>query len=122
MSIKHTEEIESQTLDTGEGVSRQILISPDEGPNFAMRKFRIAPGGYMPEHTNKVEHEQYVLNGRATINLGGRTFDVQAGDIVFIPAGVPHWYRTEGDEPFEFLCMVPNQADETTIIRDCRPA
>ena len=36
--------------------------------------------------------------------------------IVYIPAGVPHWYETIGDEPFEFLCMVPNKPDKITVI------
>ena len=36
--------------------------------------------------------------------------------IVFIPEGVPHWYRNEGREPFEFLCLVPNKPDEISLV------
>jgi quercetin dioxygenase-like cupin family protein len=42
---------------------------------------------------------------------------VRAGTVVFIPAGTPHWYQAEGDEPFEFLCVVPNLPDKTEILR-----
>jgi len=41
---------------------------------------------------------------------------VQAGDVVFIPEGVPHWYQNVGKEDFEFLCMIPNKADEIKIV------
>jgi len=63
-----------------------------------------------------VEHEQYVLNGRAKIGIGDQVFEVQKNDIVFIPADVPHWYATIGNESFEFLCVVPNKPDIVKII------
>ncbi len=116
MSVKHAADLAAEKVAAGKGTSRQVLISADEGPNFAMRRFRMEPGGGMPNHTNTVEHEQYVLAGRAKIGLGDRVLEVQKDDVVFIPAGVPHWYRAEGDEAFEFLCIVPNLPDETTII------
>jgi quercetin dioxygenase-like cupin family protein len=43
---------------------------------------------------------------------------VSAGDVVFIPEGVPHWYQNIGQENFEFLCMVPNKTDVVKIIED----
>jgi quercetin dioxygenase-like cupin family protein len=36
---------------------------------------------------------------------------------VFIPAGTPHWYRAHGTEPFEFLCVVPNQTDTVEVLK-----
>ena len=70
----------------------------------------------MPAHTNEVEHEQYVLRGRAKIGIGDEVFDVRVGNLVFIPAGTPHWYQTEGDEPFEFICIVPNKPDKIELL------
>jgi quercetin dioxygenase-like cupin family protein len=87
-----------------------------EGPNFALRRFIMEPGGGMPAHTNTVEHEQYVLRGRATIGIGDETTEVRQGHVVFIPAGTPHWYKAHGDEPFEFLCVVPNKEDKIEIV------
>lgn len=118
MSVKHHHKIDETIVPHGTKVTKQVLISADEGPNFAMRCFTIQPGGGMPNHINLVEHEQYVLSGKATINIGGETFQVTAGDVVFIPANVPHWYSANGDEPFSFLCLVPNLPDETILIED----
>ena len=116
MSVKHVSSIEPSEVKDGTGVSKKILVSPDEAPNFAMRLFTIQPGGKMPKHTNLVEHEQYVLNGSAKVGIGDEVFDVHKGDIVFMPAGEPHWYKNDGEEVFEFLCLVPNQPDKTTIL------
>ncbi len=116
MSVKQAATVASKIVPTGSGVSMQMLISAEEGPNFAMRRFAIQPGGSMPNHTNQVEHEQYVLSGSAEIAIDGEVFAVQPGDVVFIPAKTPHWYKNTGDSPFVFHCLVPNNPDLTTIL------
>ncbi len=116
MSVKHIQDISAEVVSAGTGTSRQVLIGPDEAPNFAMRRFVMEPGGGMPAHTNTVEHEQYVLRGNARIGIGEEVVEVQAGDVVYIPAGTPHWYEATGEERFEFLCVVPNQPDEIEIV------
>ena len=118
MSVRHANEMPREAVNAGSGTERQVLIGPDEGPHFALRRFIMQPGGGMPRHTNEVEHEQYVLRGRATIGIGDETHTVAADDVVYIPAGVPHWYRAEGDEPFEFLCAVPNKPDQIRIVEE----
>ena len=116
MSVRKTENISSEAVNAGEGTTRKILIGPDEAPNFAMRKFVIAPGGGIPAHTNTVEHEQYVLSGRAKVGIGDEVYEAEKDDVVFIPAGVPHWYEVVGEEPFEFLCMVPKGDDSIELL------
>ena len=105
-------------VEAGRKTTMQVLIPPDRAPHFAMRCFTIEAGGGMPNHTNSVEHEQYVLNGAAEVGIGPEVHRVSKGDVVFIPANIPHWYRTVGDEPFQFLCLVPNQPDSIRIVGD----
>lgn len=116
MSIKKLVNINKEKVNAGKDTFVQVLISAEEGPNFAMRKFTIKPGGRMPEHTNLVEHEQYILKGNARIGIGDKIFEVKQNNVVFIPAGIPHWYETLGSESFEFLCMVPNKEDKIEIV------
>jgi quercetin dioxygenase-like cupin family protein len=116
MSVKNTHEVEAKNVVAGQDTTIQVLISSQEGPNFALRKFSMQPGGGMPLHTNTVEHEQYVLGGRARIGIGEQEYEVQKGDVVFIPEGIPHFYENIGDEPFEFLCIIPNKEDTITIM------
>ncbi|HSG43069.1 MAG TPA: cupin domain-containing protein [Anaerolineales bacterium] len=118
MSIKRSQDVEANNVAAGKDTTIQVLISSQEGPNFALRKFSMGKGGGMPRHTNVVEHEQYVLNGEATITIGDEKHHVKTGDVVFIPEGAIHSYENTGDEPFEFLCIVPNKEDTITIIDD----
>jgi quercetin dioxygenase-like cupin family protein len=104
MSVQHATDVEVVPVPAGERTSMQWLI---RGPSFAMRRYVIEPGGQMPWHRQTVEHEQYVLRGRAHIGIGDEAHDVVAGDVVFIPEGTLHCYRNTGDEPFEFLCCIP---------------
>ena len=115
-SVKHVNQIPVEKVSAGSHTYRQVLIGPDEGPNFAMRRFIMEPGGGIPAHTNTVEHEQYVLRGRARIGIGDSVYKVKAEDVLYIPAGVPHWYEVLGDENFEFLCMVPNRDDRIKLV------
>ena len=112
MSIKHASQVPAEPVNAGQGTTRQVLIGPEEGPHFALRRFIMEPGGGIPAHTNTVEHEQYVLCGRAKLGIGDRVSEVTAGDVVYIPAGTPHWYEVQGNERFEFLCVVPNLPDK----------
>src|SRR5574338_1235697 len=116
MTIKHSKDVEAKNVAAGKDTTIQVLISSQEGPNFALRKFSMQPGGGMPRHTNTVEHEQYVLRGRARIGIGEETHEVKVGDVVFIPAGAIHYYENTGSEPFEFLCIIPNKEDQITIV------
>ena len=52
----------------------------------------------------------------ARIGLGDEVVEVSKDDVLFIPAGTPHWYEALGDEPFEFLCVVPNGPDKIEIL------
>ena len=116
MSVKHATDVEAKDVLAGKDTTIQVLISSKEGPNFALRRFTMQKGGGMPRHTNTLEHEQYVLRGHARISIGDDTYEVKAGDVVFIPEGVIHSYQNLGEEPFEFLCVIPNKEDKITVV------
>ena len=116
MTVKHATDVEAKNVVAGKDTTIQVLISSQEGPNFALRKFSMQKGGGMPRHTNTVEHEQYVLRGHAKIGIGDEIHEVKAGDVVFIPEGTIHFYENFGEEPFEFLCIIPNKEDKLTIL------
>jgi len=116
MAVRHVDDFPLEPVAAGDRVTHQVLIGPDEAPNFVMRRFIMQPGGGLPRHRNTVEHEQYVLSGRAKVGLGDEVFEVGRGDVVFVPAGVPHWYRAEGEEPFEILCLLPTGPDRIEIL------
>jgi quercetin dioxygenase-like cupin family protein len=112
MTVRKADDVPRESVGAGQGTEKQVLIGAEEGHNFAMRRFIMQPGGGMPKHTNTIEHEQYVLRGRARVGIGEKVHHVSEGSVLYIPAGTPHWYEAQGDEPFEFLCMVPNHPED----------
>jgi quercetin dioxygenase-like cupin family protein len=115
-AVKRSAAIECKMTAAGTATRMQVLIGPADGaPNFALRRFTMGAGGGMPLHTNAVEHEQYVLAGRARITVGDTVHEVEAGHTLYIPAGVPHSYEVL-EAPFEFLCVVPNAPDKIELV------
>ena len=88
--------------------TRQILIGKDENsPNFHMRYFAVQPGGHTSLDQHAHEHGVYVLHGRARLRLENNEYELNAGDVVYIPGNEVHQFFASGQEPFGFLCVVP---------------
>lgn len=129
--VRRAADIEYEPIEAADGLEKGVLIDEERGaPNFAIRRFTLAPGAEVPRHTNEIEHEQYVLSGEYTVGIseasetprtdpradGEDEHVVSEGDSLLIPAGTVHWYRNEGDEPGAFLCVVPNGDDTIELI------
>lgn len=60
----------------------------------------IAPGKRNPLHMHpNCEELLYVIEGEADHKLGDKMFHIEAGDVIRIPRGVPHWAQAKGDTP-----------------------
>jgi len=106
--VVNADKVRRVPVEEAEGAFIQILIGPDEAPNFVLRRFTLLPGGRIKKHRHPtIEHEQYVLAGRMRIGLDDEVYEVGPGDVVFIPPGVAHWYENVGEDPVLFLCAVP---------------
>lgn len=114
--VKSAAEVAREKVAAGEATETQVLLGAADGaPNFAMRRFIMGAGGGMPRHTNEVEHEQFVLRGRAKVGVGDQVYEVGPEDVLYIPARTPHFYEVL-EAPFEFLCMVPNTPDRIEVL------
>jgi len=117
--LKRSDEIDYDSVDAAEGMRKGVLIDDSDGaPHFAIRRFELDAGAEVPEHTNEIEHEQYVLAGEYVVGIGDEEYTVSAGDSLLIPAGVVHWYRNEGDQPGAFICAVPNGDDAIELVEE----
>ncbi len=96
------------TLEGAAQVRMRMLVGPDEGATrFHMRHFEVAPGGHTPHHHHGYEHEVLVLRGRGVVLGGADEREIGPGDVVWIPPDEMHQFRNVGDEPLEFICLIP---------------
>jgi quercetin dioxygenase-like cupin family protein len=117
--VRPARSVAATRVAAGTAAEMQVLVGPAEGaPNFVLRRFLMGQGGGMPLHTNEVEHEQYVLRGRARIRIGDTAHEVGPDHTLYSPAGVPHSYEVL-EAPFEFICVVPNQPDRVRLVGAC---
>ena len=124
MKVNHYERVDSQPVDMegASGCSVRWLVSESDGaPNFAMRQFEVAPGGFTPRHSHPYEHEVFVLAGRGIVIEGEKEHALNEGDVVFVKPNEIHQFRNVGKEPMKFLCLVPNSATNknVTVAPEC---
>jgi len=70
----------------GSVVSR-TLLKKEKG---TVTLFAFDAGQGLSEHTAPFDALVHVLEGRASVVLGGRAHAVAAGEVLLMPAGVPH--------------------------------
>ncbi len=92
------------------------VLTPKEDKDFIVRKIVLKNGGSMPNHTNEIQHQQYVLSGTAKVVVGDEEFQAKQGDFIYIPAGVNHHYEACYDSDYEFLCMITTKDDEIKML------
>ncbi|MFG0305446.1 MAG: cupin domain-containing protein [Phycisphaerales bacterium JB040] len=110
MLIRNIDDAELTPVDM-EGVkdtSMAVMVGRDDSaPNFAIRQFRVEPGGHTPRHAHDFEHEVFVLEGAGEVLLEGEYRPIRRGDVLYVPAEQEHQFRAAPGEGLRFLCMVP---------------
>lgn len=113
MKVQHTTDVPARpvTMPGAEGCTVRWLLSATDGaPNFAMRQFEVAPGGYTPRHHHPYEHEVFVLEGEGIVYQDDTPHPLKAGDVVLVRPDEVHQFRNTGTTPMKFLCLIPNSA------------
>ena len=91
------------------GVSIRYLVLEEFGaPNFELRYFEVQKGGKTSIDEHPYEHEVFVLKGRGKLLLNEKEYPLRPNDAILIEPNEKHRLVQEGDEPFGFLCVVPN--------------
>jgi quercetin dioxygenase-like cupin family protein len=118
MKLKRAELVDNKPVEM-EGASgchvRWLVGESDGAPNFAMRQFEVAPGGYTPKHSHPYEHEVFVLHGQGVVLEGNTEHPLKSGDVVYVAPNDIHQFRNTGDATLRFLCLVPNSASKMAV-------
>ncbi len=113
MNVNHLEQTAQAPvhMEGASGCQVRWLLGPEQGtPNFAMRQFEVAPGGFTPRHSHPYEHEVFVLEGEGVVIEGEKEHPLRPGDVVYVVPDEIHQFRNTGSAPLKFLCLVPNSS------------
>ena len=70
-------------------VSKQII----KKPNGNITLFAFDKDEALTEHTSPFEAVVYMIDGEMEIKIGGNSYNVKAGEILIMPANIPHGLR-----------------------------
>ncbi|UCH21907.1 MAG: cupin domain-containing protein [Deltaproteobacteria bacterium] len=79
----------------------KTLLKKDTG-NITLFSFDKGQG--LSEHTSPYDAVVYILDGQAEIALGGKTQTVKAGEMLIMPADIPHGLQAESQ--FKMLLIM----------------
>lgn len=89
-----------------DGQTYQSLIGVPERPTDRVRIGRATyrPGTLEPLHWHPIEALYYVISGSATVrDIEGNELHVEAGSMIYAPAGIAGAHEWEVDESLELL-------------------
>ena len=95
-------------------ITRQVLFQDSE-LKCELRYFEVAAGGYSTLERHEHTHGVMILRGAADVLVGDEVRPVKQFDLVRIPPMTWHQFRTKGDEPMGFLCMVNVERDKPQL-------
>jgi len=109
--VQHEQDVQPADLSTEhdlKGVELRPLITEKEGAkHFAMRLFRLEPGGYTPFHVHGWEHEVFVTEGAGQVVGEKGSQSLEVGTAVYVSAEERHRFQA-GESGLVFLCCIPN--------------
>jgi quercetin dioxygenase-like cupin family protein len=103
-----------------------LLVSPEQGKQFKFGAGSVAaivdgerfgfqpfslmigevrPGDRVPLHRHAYDEAFVVQEGRGRYEIGDQVIDAAAGEIVVVPAGIPHTFTNLGEEPLRHLAV-----------------
>ena len=115
MIVSHINDLQSIEIQGPDilGASKKVLVSPIEGwESHVMRVFELVAGGHTPRHTHAWPHINYITKGKGLLHLDGKDYEVSEGSYAYVPGGIIHQFSNPGDEPFAFMCIIPEEGDK----------
>ena len=86
----------------GKIVSRTFV----QRPEMTITLFSFAAGEGVSTHSAPGDAMLYVLEGQAKVTIGGKPMTVNAGEVVVMPANIPH--GVDAEQNFKMLLTVVN--------------
>ncbi|NWK55200.1 cupin domain-containing protein [Verrucomicrobiaceae bacterium N1E253] len=96
---------QQEAFTTADGSTIRSILDATNAPvkNQSLAEASLALGGKTDRHYHKLSEEIYfILEGRASMEVGGVFQTVGPGDAILIPPGA--WHQIEALSELRFLC------------------
>ncbi|MDD4869279.1 MAG: cupin domain-containing protein [Kiritimatiellae bacterium] len=99
-NVEHAEtDIRGKLIKLAEGIeyARGSVVSKTlhDKKTGTLTLFSFDTGQGLSEHTSPYDATVEVIEGEADLNIGGKLVKVKAGEMVIMPANVPHSVKAE---------------------------
>jgi mannose-6-phosphate isomerase-like protein (cupin superfamily) len=96
--------------------------SKDSADGIAVIEHKLPYGYATPLHVHHTQDEVFhILRGRMRIEVGGKTFMGQTGDILTAPKGVPHRFIVESPDGAHALTITKGSDFEQFVMQASEP-
>lgn len=93
-------------LHGGAGTFRVLVDEEISGAkNFSLLVNTSKAGTKGEEHKHTVEHCWYILSGRGTVYLDGKSFSIEPKMAIYVPANMLHKLDVEPDEDITYVVI-----------------
>jgi len=90
-------------LPAGKDREFRYLVHRDTGSPDVTQFIGTIPPGRAPDHSHVYDEVIYVLDGRGSLHVEGRSFPIQAGSCLHLPPLLEHAVENAGDTPMRVL-------------------
>ena len=84
MQVVRWEDVKKEIL--SERISRRVI----SGKRAMLAEINIVQGGLVPIHHHESEQISYCLEGKLKLEVEGKEYVLNPGDVLVIPSNVPH--------------------------------
>jgi mannose-6-phosphate isomerase-like protein (cupin superfamily) len=109
-------------LETPDKTMRDTVLISDElvgATTMSAGLVWVQPHGEIHEDSHAFDEVYYVIRGRADVIMKGEPMQMNAGDVVYIPAGTLHRIFNPTDQVFQIFWLISsNWADLPNVQRE----
>jgi len=97
----------ANAVDYADGsIVSKTLLDKKEG---TLTLFAFDAGQGLSEHTSPYDATVYVLDGTAKLTIGGKEMRAETGEMVIMPANIPH--DVQAENRFKMLLIMIREKD-----------
>lgn len=87
------------------GLGTETIVGAEHGASVSLILDRSEPGAGPRLHRHEYDETWLVIEGDVVFQAGDERHRATPGDVVIVPAGVPHKFTNRGTSPSRLVCI-----------------